>query len=379
MNTSCVDDHSSRYQVECFHSIKAIPERFTPLFEQASQESLFYSRHWFYLLEQSIFHSLVRVFTVSLNDASPLLILPCYESKQGTELHALSNYYSALYKPLCHSSYPHMVTVFDALIREINRHHYQRICLPAMPKDKVYEQLQQRFSYHAYMTKSFFCFGNWYEPIETSVFTDYLSHRPSQLRNTLRRKAKKLTDHHIVISSEPKEIQRLFPHYQAIYAKSWKGDEAYPDFIEEMVFSLARKGVMRVAIAYIANKPAAAQLWMVTKSRDQKCGQSNAVASIYKLAYDPHFKNSSIGSILTAAMFKHVIEQDRVSKIDYLSGDDAYKKDWMSNRNERWGLLMYNKRTFKGFFLGLVSLIFRTIKKKLKALKRAFFSLKERV
>jgi ribosomal protein S18 acetylase RimI-like enzyme len=379
MNTPCIDDHSGRYQVECFHSIKDVPERFTPLFEQASQDSLFYSRHWFYLLEHSIFHSAVRVFTVSLNDASPLLILPCYESKQGTELHALSNYYSALYKPLCHSSYPHMVAVVDALIREINRHHYQRICLQPMPKDRAYEQLEQRFAHHAYTTKPFFCFGNWYEPIETSVFTDYLSHRPSQLRNTLRRKEKKLTDYHIIISSDLKEIEILFPHYQTVYAKSWKGDEAYPDFIEEMVFSLAQRGAMRVAIAYIANEPAAAQLWMISQSSDTKCGQRNNIASIYKLAYDPRFKNSSIGSILTEAMFKHVIEQDRVSKIDYLSGDDAYKKDWMSHRNERWGLLMYNKRTFKGFFLGVVALIFGTIKKKLKALKGAFFTLKERV
>ncbi len=45
---------------------------------------------------------------------------------------------------------------------------------------------------------------------------------------------------------------------------------------------------------------------------------------------------------------QHVIEVDQVREIDYLSGDDAYKQDWMSHRRERWGILAFNLRTFKG-------------------------------
>ena len=45
---------------------------------------------------------------------------------------------------------------------------------------------------------------------------------------------------------------------------------------------------------------------------------------------------------------KHVIDVDRVSTVDYLSGDDPYKKDWMSHRQERWALVGYNRRTVRG-------------------------------
>jgi hypothetical protein len=31
--------------------------------------------------------------------------------------------------------------------------------------------------------------------------------------------------------------------------------------------------------------------------------------------------------------------------VDYLTGDDNYKRDWMSQRRERWGILALNPRT----------------------------------
>jgi len=37
-----------------------------------------------------------------------------------------------------------------------------------------------------------------------------------------------------------------------------------------------------------------------------------------------------------------------VTEVDYLSGDDGYKKDWMSQRRERWGILALNPRTPRG-------------------------------
>jgi len=37
-----------------------------------------------------------------------------------------------------------------------------------------------------------------------------------------------------------------------------------------------------------------------------------------------------------------------VEKIDYLSGDDSYKRDWMSHRRELWGILALNPRTVRG-------------------------------
>jgi CelD/BcsL family acetyltransferase involved in cellulose biosynthesis len=45
---------------------------------------------------------------------------------------------------------------------------------------------------------------------------------------------------------------------------------------------------------------------------------------------------------------RQVIDIDRVQEIDYLTGDDAYKNQWMSHRRERRGLIAFNPRTVGG-------------------------------
>jgi len=89
---------------------------------------------------------------------------------------------------------------------------------------------------------------------------------------------------------------------------------------------------------HIDGEPAAAQIWIV----------QNGVALIYKLAYDERFTDLSVGTVLTATLMRHVIDVDKVQEVDYLTGDDAYKRDWMSGRRERGGILAMNPRTVRG-------------------------------
>jgi CelD/BcsL family acetyltransferase involved in cellulose biosynthesis len=103
----------------------------------------------------------------------------------------------------------------------------------------------------------------------------------------------------------------------------------------------AEKGWLRLGFAYIDEEPAAAQLWIV----------NNSIASIYKIAYDQKFKDLSVGSYLTMRMIERAIDIDRVDELDYLSGDDRYKSDWMSHRREQWGILAMNPRTLGGLLL----------------------------
>ncbi|HEY8908590.1 MAG TPA: GNAT family N-acetyltransferase, partial [Rhodoferax sp.] len=61
----------------------------------------------------------------------------------------------------------------------------------------------------------------------------------------------------------------------------------------------------------------------------------------------------SAGSVLTAALMRHVIDVDHVEEVDYLTGDDAYKRDWMSHRRERWGIVAFDLRTAAGLWAWL--------------------------
>jgi len=90
------------------------------------------------------------------------------------------------------------------------------------------------------------------------------------------------------------------------------------------VFSEA--GWSRLAILYVQGRPIAAQLWFVHQRK----------ASIFRLAYDEAWKQYSPGSILTSFLMKYVIDTDKVEEIDFLSGNDSYKQDWMSERRERY-------------------------------------------
>ena len=52
-------------------------------------------------------------------------------------------------------------------------------------------------------------------------------------------------------------------------------------------------------------------------------------------------------------MITYVIDSDNVTELDYLIGDEQYKKDWTPKRRERYGLLVFNKN-FKGHFLAFL-------------------------
>jgi CelD/BcsL family acetyltransferase involved in cellulose biosynthesis len=67
-------------------------------------------------------------------------------------------------------------------------------------------------------------------------------------------------------------------------------------------------------------------------------------AFIHKLAYVEAAKPLSPGTSLSAALFETVIDHDRVSHIDFGTGDDPYKRDWMDQQRPRWRLVAMDPR-----------------------------------
>jgi hypothetical protein len=157
--------------------------------------------------------------------------------------------------------------------------------------------------------------------------------RPSRVRNTVDRKMRKLKrDHGYNIRLfTNKNLQQGIVDYHSVYTASWKAEEQYVDFIEGLAEQLSRHGWLRLAVLYIGDVPAAAQFWFV----------ANGKASIFKLVYDQFWKKYSPGTILTAYLIRRVIKVDQVEEIDFLTGNDAYKQEWMSQRRERFRLCCY--------------------------------------
>ena len=123
--------------------------------------------------------------------------------------------------------------------------------------------------------------------------------------------------------------------YVQVYNQSWKVPEPFPEFIPGLCQLAAQKGWLRLGLIFLDNLPIAAQLWLVVEKK----------AYIVKLAYDQKFVKTSAGTVLTGALFRHVIDVDRVEEVDYLMGDDQYKQDWMSERRERRGIIAFNPQS----------------------------------
>jgi CelD/BcsL family acetyltransferase involved in cellulose biosynthesis len=101
-------------------------------------------------------------------------------------------------------------------------------------------------------------------------------------------------------------------------------------------------------------EPVAAQFWTVDNGR----------ALIHKLAHRESAKDASPGTILSAAMFRHVIDEDRVDIIDFGTGNDSYKADWMTGSAPLITIRAFNLKTLGGLAgaakAGLSRLVRRT-------------------
>lgn len=177
--------------------------------------------------------------------------------------------------------------------------------------------------------------GNWRVRTDGDNFATYWAKRPGQLRSTAKRKAKaagldlEILDHF---------SETAWAAYEEVYRASWKPEEGSFPFLRALAEQEGAAGTLRLGIARKDGKPLAVQLWLV----------ENGEATIHKLAYREDAKELSPGTILGEAMFRRAIDEDRVLAIDYGTGDDAYKRDWMEERRPLWRLEAYNPGTLKG-------------------------------
>ena len=277
-------------------------------------------------------------------------------------LTSLGNYYSSLYGPvLCDpSSLKELVDLACAHIRD-DKTRWSFINLQPLAQDGEFaRQAAASFAAAGYWVDHYACFGNWYLKVGGRSFAQYYSGLPSTLRHNVERGRGRLTRAGTwsinIYPSAGLEVADGLRAYETIYAASWKQPEPFPGFIPYLCRMAAAQGWLRLGILTLDAQPIAAQLWIV----------KDGVASIYKLAYDERCGRFSPGSVLSAHMMQHCIDHDQVRVVDYLTGDDAYKKDWMSHRRERTGLIAFNPATVRGFAAGAWHFMKKWIKRRLR-------------
>jgi CelD/BcsL family acetyltransferase involved in cellulose biosynthesis len=176
-------------------------------------------------------------------------------------------------------------------------------------------------------------FGNWHTEVAGLDWPGYLARRPGELRETIRRRlARALRDPAISFDliTNTSGLDAGIAAYQYVYTKSWKAAEPFPGFGPAFLRAAAAAGVLRLGVLRQGGEPVAAQYWTV----------GSGGARVEKLAHDETARKLSPGTVLTALMVRHLLEQDRVATLDFGRGDDAYKSGWTGQRRPRIGVLL---------------------------------------
>ena len=300
---------------------------------------VFVSDYWFSAFAEHVNHN-KHNFSLPLTGQAGLAFFSINPSQPVNTLDSMTNYYSPIYGIAgqsiatlpCAATLQQHASIFSA-------YDYINI-LP------LYSNQMQAWC-QSFATLGFKGFiyqhsVNWYEPDITSL-AQYWQRRPSQLKNTLKRKQELMNkdgNFTVKVYSEGSAellMQALIDYHQ-VYYHSWKRSEPTPAFIDSICQFCWSNQALRIGVIYFENKPIAAQIWFVYKD----------TAKIFKLAYHTDYNRFSPGTVLTAALMDYVINQDKVQNIDFLTGNDEYKKDWMSEKRYLYGLQLCNKTTIRG-------------------------------
>ena len=285
-----------------------------------------------------------RILALDGGASGTHLMLAYHRAATPWRCMALTNYYASLYSPLASlaSAPAERAAALRSIIQELSSARPRAATAQFSPLDAQSPDttaLMGELRDLGWYGRQYFAFGNWTLPCDGLDFDAYIAARDSKVRHTLERKSRKLrASGSLEIVTEPVDVARGMDAYDAIYGRSWKQREPYPDFVRGWARRCAERGWLRLGIASVEGKPIAAQFWFTLARR----------AYIFKLAYDEEYSKWSAGTVLTAHMFRHALENDRVVEIDYLTGDDPYKSAWMTHRRERIGLLACNLRSSRG-------------------------------
>lgn len=281
-----------------------------------SADTPFARLQWFRLLEESGMQPLL----VTARAGREGIALPLREAEG--KLESLTNWYAFTWGDL-----RTMGVADEQLLEALARDLAQRAARVDLTKlteeDGTLDRLQNAFGKAGWLAMREKCDSNHVLPVRGRSYDQFLASRPGPLRTTLSRKAKKLA-----VSLATEFSAEDWSAYEDIYADSWKPAEGDPVLLRCFAEQESAGGRYRFALGLHDGVPVAAQFWTV----------DGTTAYIHKLAHRESARMLSPGTTLTAVLMQRVIDVDGVELVDFGTGDDAYKRDWMDEVRTRWRL-----------------------------------------
>jgi hypothetical protein len=325
-----------------------LPQDIAGLLAGAGEASFFSHPAWYAVFSGHALEAGAepRLYTDATSGAG--LLLQLAGSARRRELRSLANYYSCEHAVLLRPGVDVAAALAEIVANILaERPRWDAVSLVGLdPTAHDFAALTAGFRRVGTVVRPYFDFGVWYQTTAGLSFADYCDGLPSQLLNTWKRKRKKLLGSprlRLTYCDGESGLEEAIAAYETVYRASWKDPEPHPGFMPALMRTCAALGALRLAIYHLDGEPAAAQFWIVWRGR----------ATIFKLAHDERFAGHSLGTLLTMELMERVLENDRPVEIDFGHGDDAYKKLWLPQRRERWGMLAANPRTPGGLALSV--------------------------
>ena len=272
---------------------------------------------WFALQEE---HCGLKPLLAVASEGEARAVLPL--QRNDDRLEALGNWYSFTVKPLLTKDAlgPGLLR---AVTRDLKARAWRVTLAPVPDEDGSALLLQEAFRSAGWQVWRKQCGVNHVLEVAGRSYDQFLAARPGQMRTTLKRKSGK-----VQVKLHRAFDPAAWADYETVYAASWKPQEGSPAFLRAFAEQEGAAGRLRLALAYAENRPVAAQFWTVEGS----------TAFIHKLAHIEEAKPLSPGTTLSAALLEEVIDRDKVALVDFGTGDDPYKRDWMESIRPRYRL-----------------------------------------
>jgi CelD/BcsL family acetyltransferase involved in cellulose biosynthesis len=309
--------------IALFDDLGAVAEDAAGALDRMRQANLYDRLDWFGLLQTQVPpKGELAVWRARDGDRAAWLFL----AVEGKKASAYASWYSLRFNGIGESD------VMTPLARAIRRSGIAEVELAPIEQPEPLAAAFRAAGWRVRLTEKT---GNWRVGTEGEDFAAYWARRPGRLRSTAKRKAKAAA---LEIEIFDRFDAAAWAAYEEVYRASWKPEEGSFPFLRALAEQEGAAGTLRLGVARKHGKPLAVQLWLV----------ENGEATIHKLAYREDAKELSPGTILGEAMFRRAIDRDHVRVIDYGTGDDAYKRDWMEERRPLWRLQAFNPGTLRG-------------------------------
>jgi len=342
-----------------YKSFSELPSHCLTFLTEVEKTNFFLGSSWFENFSQNTVtpDSKIRIYAVEEVSDTPVTRAVLFMRSPGgqngsySEKHfsgpktiaSMTAHQSICYAPAINESVDQQEHILNTLIQAIceDETSWNLIDLNFMDKhSRIYNTLSKALSNCGMSVHHYDYRPNLYESLSTTTFKDYVASRPSMVRKTYMRKARKLektgTMRFELIQNE--KLEQAINDYKTIHNNSWKEAELFPNHDPGVIEASAKAGTLRLGLLYVKDKPVAVQVWLVSSGR----------ATIYKLHYDSDFHQESVGAILMLRMFEHMIDVEHINEVDFGIGDEAAKSFWLKEQRPLCGIVAFNTKTIGG-------------------------------